>query len=348
MPRTAACNNDSDCASDLDRPKCSPKGYCVSYPTYLLHLSNEWPQQPDFWNNYQPVVLLGKGAFGEVWKIINKKTGEKYALKVLQQIDPQTTNEVDILMEISNYPQCHPNIVCYYDKVQVPWPAKAPYNPIGGILRSPLEFTLKKKQLSNKIKYIPGLIMELVDGPTLFDVVADYGPIPPQTVAFQFKSALHGLTYIHENGIAHRDLKPENLMVRNNDPTNTILIDFGLSCQLKDGCYKLPGSVPYMAPEIIAAARKVSDLPYDVWEKADLWSLGATFYAILTGLMPEWMQETPKGKIYFNKVEFRKSMENLAPDPDDSEGMANLKLGLLSLLDPIPERRENAQRYFFI
>ena len=78
----------------------------------------------------------------------------------------------------------------------------------------------------------------------------------------------------HKKGVVHRDLKPDSIMLATaNDPTNLILIDFGYSREIDaDFFQSYVGTTSYMAPEIVRLGS------YD--KRADIWSLGATFYAM--------------------------------------------------------------------
>ena len=78
----------------------------------------------------------------------------------------------------------------------------------------------------------------------------------------------------HQKGVVHRDLKPDNIMLATvSDPTNLILIDFGYSREIDADFFKsYVGTTSYMAPEIVRLGA------YD--KRADIWSLGATFYAM--------------------------------------------------------------------
>jgi serine/threonine protein kinase len=119
------------------------------------------------------------------------------------------------------------------------------------------------------------VVMELVEAPTLADLVQAEGPLPPSRAA-EIGAQLAGmLEGAHRAGIVHRDLKPANVMVP--DEGGAKLADFGIASLQGDPPLTttglVVGSPAYMAPE--QASGQPSGPP------ADLWALGATlFYAV--------------------------------------------------------------------
>ncbi len=121
----------------------------------------------------------------------------------------------------------------------------------------------------------PYIVMELLDGEPLSAVVAR-GPLAPRDVARWMVEACHALADAHDHGVLHRDVKPDNLFLSGG---GVKVLDFGLAkcldaAHATSGSFAL-GSPQYMSPE------QVRGLPLD--RRTDVWSLGATFYELLTG-----------------------------------------------------------------
>jgi serine/threonine protein kinase len=126
----------------------------------------------------------------------------------------------------------------------------------------------------------PVIVMELVDAPTLAQIVADRGPLPPDEVARIGLEILDVLDAAHARGIVHRDVKPANVMV--GDSGRVRLGDFGVAAILDDPTVTASGAVTgspaYMAPEQATSKGAIAE--------SDLWSLGATMYFAVEGRPP--------------------------------------------------------------
>jgi eukaryotic-like serine/threonine-protein kinase len=119
------------------------------------------------------------------------------------------------------------------------------------------------------------IVMELVDAPTLAEVVRDQGPLPLVRVAEIGDQLASGLEAAHRAGIVHGDVKPTNVVVPATGPAK--LADFGIASLARDpqliSAGLMIGSPAYMAPE--QARGEASGPP------ADFWAVGATmFYAV--------------------------------------------------------------------
>jgi serine/threonine protein kinase len=123
--------------------------------------------------------------------------------------------------------------------------------------------------------------MGFVDGGTLADKIKA-GSLPSREAALYTKKVAEAIAYAHSKGVIHRDLKPANILLdRNNEPKVT---DFGLA-RIADTKSDLTrtgavmGTPSYMSPEQAAGKNEVGP-------SADIYSLGALLYALLTGRPP--------------------------------------------------------------
>jgi eukaryotic-like serine/threonine-protein kinase len=132
------------------------------------------------------------------------------------------------------------------------------------------------------------LVMELVEAPTLRDLVERSGPLAPATAARVGLELLEALDAAHRAGIVHHDVKPANVMVTADGRTK--LADFGIASLQDDTQRTLGagagdrtmtaafGSLPYVAPEQAGDRR--------AGPAADLWALGATLWFAVEGAAP--------------------------------------------------------------
>jgi serine/threonine protein kinase len=137
----------------------------------------------------------------------------------------------------------------------------------------------------------PYMVMEHLQGQDLAALLASLGP-PPIASAVEYAiQACEGLDEAHREGIVHRDIKPSNLFLtrRPNGTPCIKLLDFGISKSVRmlhasefmhsTSDHAVFGTPLYMAPEQMRAAR-------DVDARADVWSLGASLYELLSGTVP--------------------------------------------------------------
>ena len=206
-----------------------------------------------FLENYDVLEQLGKGGYGKVYKVKDKKTGEIRACKHLTKLGiknlEQFQREINILIKAD-----HPNIIKLYD-----------------IFESKHSFYL---------------IMEECKGGELFDRIVEHiqnkEMYSEKKAAEIFEQIMSAIDYCHNNGICHRDLKPENILYLNEgqEENNPIkIIDFGLS-QVISPDKKLKtkvGTAYYVSPEILRG---------EYTEKCDIWSAGVILYILLSGNPP--------------------------------------------------------------
>jgi eukaryotic-like serine/threonine-protein kinase len=130
------------------------------------------------------------------------------------------------------------------------------------------------------------IVMEFIDGPDLQQMITRRGPLSIGLACEYIRQAALGLQHAHEEGMVHRDIKPANLLV---DPTGTVkVLDLGLARYEQAGADSLTerfnskmvlGTADYLAPEQALNLHNTD-------ARTDIYSLGATLYALLAGRPP--------------------------------------------------------------
>ena len=253
-PAVDSCRNCSASLAGVDARFCGACGVAIEQPGAI---------EEDSWvgrvvdRRYRVLGRLGAGGMGVVYRVEHLQLGKFAAMKVLHA-DGAKRNEVvrRFHLEAQSVSQLnHPNIVQTFD-----------FGEWDGSLF---------------------LIMEYVKGEDLGAVLAREGPLPFRRAAKLFIQVCSALTEAHDAGIIHRDLKPENLMsvMRRDGSEHAKVLDFGLAKLRERGdsaAITLGGAVVgtpyYMSPEQVRAE------PLDA--RADVYSLGATLYRLVTGQPP--------------------------------------------------------------
>ena len=129
---------------------------------------------------------------------------------------------------------------------------------------------------------LPFLVMEFVRGGCVEDLIEGGKTVPPVRAVEIVADACAGLAAAHQVGLIHRDVKPANLMLETDGSVK--VADFGLARQTKSGdprltqAARIVGTPHFMSPEQCSGQ--------EVDARADVYSLGATFYALLRGQSP--------------------------------------------------------------
>ncbi|HZZ64180.1 MAG TPA: Stk1 family PASTA domain-containing Ser/Thr kinase, partial [Candidatus Baltobacteraceae bacterium] len=126
------------------------------------------------------------------------------------------------------------------------------------------------------------IVMELVDGPSLAEMLAADGKLP-EPVAIDYAAQIcNGLAYAHRQGLLHRDIKPANILITADDVVK--LSDFGIARAMSQQTMAMTrpglvmGSVYYLSPEQAQGL--------ELHETSDLYSVGVVLYQMLTGTLP--------------------------------------------------------------
>jgi serine/threonine-protein kinase len=126
----------------------------------------------------------------------------------------------------------------------------------------------------------PFLVMELVEGGTLRELLAERGPMPPHAVAAVLRPVLGGLAAAHRAGLVHRDVKPENVLI--SDDGDVKIVDFGLVRAVAEARITstsvILGTAAYLSPEQV---RDGTASP-----RSDVYAAGIVAYELLTGQTP--------------------------------------------------------------
>ena len=126
----------------------------------------------------------------------------------------------------------------------------------------------------------PFIVMEYVEGETVADLLRRDGPLAPGRAVGLALQACAGLAHAHAAGLVHRDVKPQNLLVRHDGVLK--VADFGIARAAESTRVTQLGTVlgtaAYLAPEQAAGG--------DVTAAADVYSLGAVLYELISGRTP--------------------------------------------------------------
>ena len=206
---------------------------------------------------YRIERVLGRGGMGVVCACVDEEGGERVAVKILSK-------------------RRGPGTRAYRRFVREAKIARGIDHP--GVVKVHHLGFLESSQ--------PYMVMELLEGRTLRALMEPVPWLDAAVARAVLASTLDALAAVHACRVVHRDLKPENIFVLDLEPPRATikLLDFGVSRSADDPAARVTveghavGTPMYMSPEQLMAA------PPDA--RADIYSLGVTYYEMLTGELP--------------------------------------------------------------
>ena len=220
--------------------------------------------------SYKIISVLGEGGMGTVYLAEHTNFDRKVAIKAIHphlakndEIRQRFKNEAATMARLQ-----HPNIVSLYDYF-----------------------------VDDEGLY---LIMELVEGIELESYLKNIGsPLDEHVTAAFMKQLLDAFSHAHEKGVVHRDIKPANILITNDGSIK--VLDFGIAKIVEgDGLHNMTktgtqiGTVYYMSPEQVQGKK--------VDARSDIYSLGVTFYQMLTAQNP-YSSSTTEFDVYSKIVQ---------------------------------------------
>jgi WD40 repeat protein/serine/threonine protein kinase/uncharacterized membrane protein len=243
------------------------------------------PAQLKAIRDYEILEKLGEGGMGAVYKARHNRLKKIVAIKVLpadRMEDPHAVARFEREMEAVGKLE-HPNIVRAMD--------------------------------AGEADGTHFLVMEYVAGSDLSHLVRQHGRLPIADACELIRQAALGLQSAHEHGLVHRDIKPSNLILSTSGTLKVLDLGLALLGGEAGGGRELTttgqmmGTLDYMAPEQGSSSHKV-----DI--RADIYSLGATLYKLLTGQAPFGGEKysTPVQKMMALATATPAAVDSLRPD----------------------------------
>lgn len=202
-------------------------------------------------NTYRIEAVLGRGGTSEVYEARSEISGHRFALKALRHEFSDNEDFLNLMKREEEIREIrHDAIVRYFHN----------------------------QRTADGVVF---LIMDYVEGPGLDRKMKEGGMSAADllTVAERVAEGLHAA---HSKHIVHRDLSPDNIILRNGEPSDAVIIDFGIAKDSNPGAQtvvgnEFAGKYAYAAPEQLSGNSDV---------RSDLYALGALLLATFRGVSP--------------------------------------------------------------
>ncbi|OEL31654.1 Mitogen-activated protein kinase 14, partial [Dichanthelium oligosanthes] len=241
-------------------PPLASKHHIVHSLSHLLFLATQAPPEMDFFteygegSRYKIEEVIGKGSYGVVCSALDTHTGEKVAIKKINDIFEHVSDATRILREIKLLRLLrHPDIV-EIKHILLP-PSRREFRDI----------------------YV---VFELMES-DLHQVIKANDDLTPEHYQFFLYQLLRGLKYIHTANVFHRDLKPKNILA--NADCKLKICDFGLARVAFNDTPTAIFWTDYVATRWYRAPELCGSFFSKYTPAIDIWSIGCIFAELLTG-----------------------------------------------------------------
>jgi serine/threonine protein kinase len=270
-------------------------------PVETVNEISRLPEVGDIIDKYEIKAVLGKGATATVYKAFHLFLRIEVALKVLSPqliLSDSTIQEKFIDEAVHSAKFSHHNLIRIFDADR-----------------------------RGNYTYI---VMEYITGKTVEEYIKEQGALKPLNVLKIIIDLCKVLESVSKSGLIHRDIKPGNIMINNNSEVK--LADFGLAKIIDEPekyqtiSGKIYGTPYYMSPEQFTDSNNVDF-------RADMYSLGATVYHMVTGKLPFDTNSIQKIiYMHFNETP-------VSPDKVSSKISAEFAAVIMKLMEKKPEDR---------
>jgi predicted Ser/Thr protein kinase len=208
---------------------------------------------PGVLGRYEVLGVIGRGGMGVVYKARDTALERLVAIKVRRSLAGDDDRSLDRFLREAR-------VIARLDH-----PGLVPIHDVG--------------QADDLIYSIA----PFVEGRSLDHLLRENGPLPARDAVRIVAEVAESVGYAHERGVIHRDIKPSNILLTPGG--RPMLLDFGLAVATADEAShtsegQIVGTPAYMSPEQAAGG------PHGIGPASDIYSLGATLYALLTGRPP--------------------------------------------------------------